>query len=138
MENYVLNIEKITLENNYFRNVLVTTEFQQLVVMSLNPSQDIGQEVHNLDQFIKIEEGSGKAILNGQEIEFGPGFSINIPKGTTHNIVNTSESEPLKLYTVYSPPNHKNGTIHKTKEEALKDEYDLPEKNVAIQEELSF
>lgn len=138
MDKYVNNIEKLTLENNNFRQVILTSENQQLVVMSLKPAEDIGMEIHNLDQFIKIEEGRGVAILNGQEIPFGPGFSINIPKGTNHNIVNSSDSEYLKLYTVYSPPNHKDGTIHQTKEDALKDEYDIPNNNLAIKEELSF
>ena len=138
MQNLVNNIEKLTLENNFFRNVLITTENQQLVVMSLNPKEDIGEEVHNLDQFIKIEEGSGIAILNGQKIPFGPGFSISIPKGTTHNIINDSEMEYVKLYTIYSPPDHKDGTIHQTKEEAMKDEYDIPEKSTLDINDLSF
>lgn len=138
MDKYVLNIEKLTLENNFFRKVLLTTENQQLVVMSLNPKEDIGQEIHNLDQFIKIEEGRGVVVLNGQEISFGPGFSLNIPKGTTHNVINTSEQEFVKLYTIYSPPNHKDGTIHQTKEEAFKDEYDIPDKAPISQSDLSF
>jgi len=138
MDKYVNNIEKITLENEFFRKVLVTTEFQQLVVMSLKPSEDIGMELHNLDQFIKVEEGSGIVSLNGEEIPFGPGFSINIPKGTNHNITNSSNSEFLKLYTIYSPPNHKDGTIHQTKQEAISDENDIPEKNTFNKEELSF
>jgi len=138
MEKYVLNIEKLTLENSYFRNVLITTENQQLVVMSLNPREDIGEEIHNLDQFIKIEEGSGIVVMNGQEIPFGPGYSINIPKGTTHNVINTSDIEYIKLYTVYSPPNHKHGITHETKEDALKDEYDIPQKTSLNTEELSF
>lgn len=119
MKEYVLNIEKQTFENEFFRRVLITTNNQQLVVMSLNPMEDIGMEVHpNVDQYIKIESGTGKAILNGEEIPFENGFSINIPMGTNHNIVNKSETEPLKLYTIYSPPEHKHGTIHKTKQEA--------------------
>lgn len=138
MDKYVNNIEKLTLENNYFRHVILTTENQQLVVMSLRPSEDIGMEVHNLDQFIKIEEGSGIAILNGEEISFGPGFSISIPKGVNHNIINSSNLDHLKLYTVYSPANHKDGLIHETKEDALKDEFDVPEKNLLNKEDLSF
>jgi mannose-6-phosphate isomerase-like protein (cupin superfamily) len=122
MNKFVNNIEKLTIENNYFRNVIITTSNQQLVVMSLNPNEDIGEEVHNnVDQFIKIEEGEGYAILNGEKTNFGPGFSINIPKGVTHNIVNSSSQEKLKLYTIYSPPEHKEETIHKTKAEALED-----------------
>jgi len=119
----VLNIEKETLENNFFRKVLLTTNHQQLVVMSLNPSEDIGMEAHdNLDQFIKIEQGEGVAILNGVETKFSSGFSVTIPAGTNHNIINTSAQNPLKIYTIYSPPNHQKGTVHKTKQEALENE----------------
>jgi len=119
----VLNIEKETLENNFFRKVLLTTNHQQLVVMSLNPSEDIGMEAHeNLDQFIKIEQGEGVVILNGVETKFFSGFSVTIPAGTNHNIINTSSQNPLKIYTIYSPPNHKEGTIHKTKQEAIENE----------------
>ena len=119
----VLNIEKETLENNFFRKVLLTTNHQQLVVMSLNPSEDIGMEAHdNLDQFIKIEQGEGVAILNGVETKFSSGFSVTIPAGTNHNIINISAQNPLKIYTIYSPPNHQQGTVHKTKQEALENE----------------
>ena len=119
----VLNIEKETLENNFFRKVLLTTNHQQLVVMSLNPSEDIGMEAHdNLDQFIKIEQGEGVAILNGVETKFSSGFSVTIPAGTNHNIINTSAQNPLKIYTIYSPPNHQKGTVHKTKQEAIENE----------------
>jgi mannose-6-phosphate isomerase-like protein (cupin superfamily) len=120
---FVNNIEKETLENNFFRKVLLTTKHHQLVVMSLNPSEDIGMEAHdNLDQFIKIEQGEGVAILDGVEIKFSSGFSVTIPAGTNHNIINTSSENPLKIYTLYSPPNHKDGTIHKTKQEAIENE----------------
>jgi len=125
--NLVNNIDKITNENNFFRHVILTTPNQQLVVMHLNPLEDIGEEKHILDQFIKIESGEGKAILDGQEFSFYAGYSINIPKGTVHNIINTSETNPIKLYTIYSPANHRDGIIHKTKSEALTDETDLPE-----------
>lgn len=123
----VNNIDKITNENNFFRHVILTTPNQQLVVMHLNPLEDIGEEKHTLDQFIKIESGEGKAILDGQEFSFSSGYSISIPKGTTHNIINTSETNPIKLYTIYSPANHRDGIIHKTKAEAMSDETDLPE-----------
>jgi mannose-6-phosphate isomerase-like protein (cupin superfamily) len=123
MTSFVNNIEEITLENSFFRKVVLTTKHQQLVVMHLNPQEDIGMEIHsNLDQFIKIESGEGKAILNGEEYSFSDGFSITISAGTNHNIINTSKDNPIKLYTVYSPPNHKDGIIHKTKEEALENE----------------
>lgn len=123
MTNLVNNIENLTNENTFFRKVILTTSHQQLVVMHLNPSEDIGMEVHNtIDQFIKIEKGEGRAVLNGEEFTFSDGFSINIPAGTNHNIINTSETNPLKIYTIYSPPNHKDGTVHKTKQEALENE----------------
>lgn len=123
MNKFVNDIDNLTSENNFFRKVILTTKHQQLVVMHLNPLEDIGLEVHNtIDQFIKIEGGSGKAILNGEEFDFSEGFSITIPAGTNHNIINTSETKPLKIYTIYSPPNHQDGTIHKTKQEALENE----------------
>jgi len=118
MIGYVINIEEKTLENNYFREVLFTTDKSQLVVMALKPGEDIGMEVHpEHDQFIRIESGKGRAIMNGEEHEISDGSAIVVPAGTQHNIVNTSEVA-MKLYTVYTPPDHKPGTIHKTKEEA--------------------
>lgn len=123
MSNLVNNIEELVTNNNFFRHVILTSKHQQLVVMHLNTKDDIGLEVHDtVDQFIKIESGEGKVILNGEEFTFSSGFSINIPAGTNHNILNTSEINPLKIYTIYSPPNHKDGTIHKTKQEALDNE----------------
>lgn len=117
MSIYVENIEKATLENPNFRKVLATNENSQLVVMSLRPSEDIGMEVHNdVDQFIRIEQGSGRAILDGQEYSIEDDFAIVIPAGTEHNIVNDSD-ENMKLYTVYSPAEHPDGTIHKDKTE---------------------
>jgi mannose-6-phosphate isomerase-like protein (cupin superfamily) len=119
MTGYITNIEKKTLENNYFREVLFTTNKSQLVVMSLKPGEEIGMEVHpEHDQFIKIELGSGKTIMNGEENEISDGYAVVIPAGTQHNIINTSEVV-MKLYTIYTPPEHKQGTIHKTKEEAV-------------------
>jgi mannose-6-phosphate isomerase-like protein (cupin superfamily) len=121
--NTVFNIDEITNQNNFFRKVILTTTHQQLVVMHLNPSEDIGMEAHpTVDQFIKIESGEGIAILNGEEFSFSEGYSITIPAGTNHNIINTSSEKPIKIYTIYSPPNHKDGTIHKTKQEALENE----------------
>jgi mannose-6-phosphate isomerase-like protein (cupin superfamily) len=116
---YVNNIEKDTLENENFRKVLNTAEHSQLVVMSLLPGEEIGNEVHpNVDQFIRLEQGTGKAVLNNSdEFELGENYAIVIPAGSWHNIINTG-SEKLKLYTIYTPPNHPEGTIHKTKEEA--------------------
>jgi mannose-6-phosphate isomerase-like protein (cupin superfamily) len=118
MKGYVSNIEQLALENSYFRNVLYTDERVQLVVMSLNPNEDIGEEVHQLDQFIRVEKGEGKSVLDGEEHALSNGSAIIIPSGTRHNIINTSSSNPMKLYTLYAPPNHKEGTIHKTKAEA--------------------
>lgn len=118
MKGYITNIEKKSLENEYFREVLYTDERLQLVVMSLKPSEDIGEEVHELDQFIRIEKGEGKAVLDGEETALADGSVVVIPQGTRHNIINTSSENPLKIYTLYAPPNHKDGTIHKTKEEA--------------------
>ncbi len=118
MTGYVINIEEKTLENSYFREVLFTTDKSQLVVMALKPGEEIGMEVHpEHDQFIKIESGKGKAVMNDEENEISEGYAVVIPAGTQHNIVNTSEVE-MKLYTVYTPPEHKQGTIHKTKDEA--------------------
>lgn len=118
MTGFVINIEKKSLENNYFREVLFTTDKSQLVVMSLKPGEEIGMEVHpEHDQFIRIEAGTGKAIMNGEESMIEDGSAVVVPAGAQHNIINTSDVE-MKLYTLYTPPEHKQGTIHKTKEEA--------------------
>src|SRR3989338_4177559 len=122
MKGYVENIEKLSLENKNFREVLYTAKNSQLVVMSLKPNEDIGEEVHDLDQFIRCEAGYGKAILDGDSHDISDGFVVVVPAGTKHNIINTSVDKPLKLYTLYSPPNHKDGTIHATKTEALANE----------------
>jgi len=121
MAGYVTNIEQKTLENEYFRQVLFTAKHMQVVVMTIKPSEDIGEEVHHLDQFIRIEKGDGKAILNGEEHSLKDGSIVVIPAGTKHNIINTGSSD-LKLYTIYAPPEHKDGTIHKTKADALENE----------------
>jgi len=119
MQGYIGNIEQNTLENEYFRKVLYTDKKAQLVVMSLQPGEEIGMEVHKIeDQFIRIEKGDGKAIVAGTESILEDGVAVVIPAGTEHNIINTSETASLKLYTLYSPPHHKDGTIHKTKAEA--------------------
>ncbi len=125
MTGYVGNIEDLTEENTTFRTVLFTSKNQQLVVMSLLPNEDIGEEVHaTVDQFLRIEEGEGKVVMDGQESAITKGSAIIVPAGTKHNIINTSATEPMKLYTVYSPPNHPDGKVHKTKAEALADETD--------------
>jgi len=124
MSLFVDNIEKITLENTNFRKVLATNEHSQLVVMSLKPMEDIGMEVHpSVDQFFRIDKGQGKVVLNGVEYNFSEGFAIVVPAATEHNVINTSETEDLKLYTIYSPANHPDGTIHATKEEAMNAEH---------------
>lgn len=122
MRGYVINIEKATLENENFRTVLYTAKSSQLVVMNLLPKEDIGMETHELDQFIKIESGQGLAILNGVEHKIRSGFAVVIPAGTEHNIINSSEAKPMKLYSVYAPPNHRDGVVHETKEDAEADE----------------
>ncbi len=118
MKGYVANIEKISLGNDYFRKVLYTAKNSQLVVMSLLPNEDIGAEVHQLDQFIRCESGKGKAVLDDVEHIISDGFVVVVPAGTKHNIINTTSDKPLKLYTLYSPPNHQDGVIAKTKAEA--------------------
>ena len=124
MKGYVTNIEERALTNKFFREVLYTDQNVQLVVMSLLPSEDIGEEVHTLDQFLRVEKGTGTAVLDGVEHAIADGSAIVVPKGTLHNIINTSTTEPMKLYTLYAPPNHIDGTIHKTKAEAEADEGD--------------
>jgi mannose-6-phosphate isomerase-like protein (cupin superfamily) len=120
MAGYLINIEKKSLENNFFREVLFTGPHSQLVVMSLAPGDEIGLETHDdIDQFIRVEAGKGKAILNGEEHDLEDGSAVVIPAGTEHNIINISRQESLKLYTVYSPPEHPQGTVHKNKAEAL-------------------
>lgn len=120
MAGYSTNIQKASLENEYFREVLFTGEHTQLVVMSLAPGEDIGLETHDdVDQFIRVESGKAKAILDDEVHDLENGSAVVVPAGTRHNIVNRSQSETLKLYTLYSPPQHPQGTIHKTKAEAL-------------------
>ena len=115
MKGLVINIEKATLENDYFRKVLHTADNSQLVVMSLQPGEDIGMEVHDLDQFIRFESGSGKVILDGEEHTVEDDWAVVIPAGVEHNVVNTSDSEKMKLYSIYSPAEHPAGTVHQTK-----------------------
>lgn len=125
MVGYVGNIEEKTLANTFFRQVIFTGAHSQLVVMCLKANEDIGLEVHqNVDQFFRIEEGVGKVILNGEEHSVKNADAIVVPAGVEHNVINTSADKELKLYTIYSPANHKDGTVHKTKAEALVDESD--------------
>lgn len=119
MTGFVGDIEELTEGNGYFRRVLYTGKHAQLVVMCLKPGEDIGEEVHdNVDQFFRFEEGRGKVVINGKESAVKDGMAIIVPAGARHNIINTSEKEDLKLYTLYSPPNHPDGTVHKNKAEA--------------------
>jgi mannose-6-phosphate isomerase-like protein (cupin superfamily) len=119
MKGYFTNIEKETLENENFRKVLYTSKYSQLVLMSLKPKEEIGMEIHpDNDQFFRIEKGQGKCLIDGNEYELNDGVAIVVPAGAEHNVINTSDSEELKLYTIYSPPHHKDGIVRKTKEEA--------------------
>lgn len=123
MIGYTNDIEKQTLENENFRKVIFTGPQMQLVVMSLEPGQEIGSEVHEgHDQFFRVEEGEGKVIMNGEEHLVHPDWAAIVPAGTEHNFINTSTEKKLKLYTIYAPPEHDPGTVHVTKEEALASE----------------
>jgi mannose-6-phosphate isomerase-like protein (cupin superfamily) len=125
MTTFLQNIEASTLQNNNFRQVLYTGQHTQLVLMSLLPSEEIGMEVHEIvDQFIRVEAGSGTVIMNGEEHLIKDGDAFVIPAKTQHNVINTSTDAPLKLYTLYSPPHHKDGITHKTKQEAEADTED--------------
>ncbi len=120
MKGFVGNIEEKTLANAYFREVLYTGQHAQLVVMSLKPGEEIGMEVHpQVDQFFRFEQGEGKVIIDGEESVVKDKFAVIVPAGSQHNVINTSQTEDLKLYTIYSPPNHPEGTIHKTKADAM-------------------
>ena len=120
MTGYVGPIEKLTEKNTFFRQVLYTGKHAQLVLMCLQPGEEIGNEVHaNVDQFFRIEQGQAKFVFNGSEEHLaGEGDAIIVPAGAYHNVINVSKTQPLKLYTLYSPPNHPDGTVHKTKAEA--------------------
>ena len=121
MKGFVQNIESIAVKNEEFRQVLYTARNCQLVVMSLKPREEIGMEVHELDQFFRVEEGVGEAVLDGVHRIISAGFAVLVPAGTNHNIVNTG-TVPMKLYTLYSPPNHRDGVVHHTRAEAEADD----------------
>lgn len=117
---YVVNLEKLTEENTNFRKVLYTAHHSQLVLMSLKPGEEIGMETHpDNDQFLRIESGDGKAIIDGNEQVFSAGFCVVIPAGSEHNIVNTSDTAEIKLYTLYSPAHHRLDVVQATKAEAM-------------------
>ncbi|HSX41919.1 MAG TPA: cupin domain-containing protein [Candidatus Saccharimonadales bacterium] len=124
MRGYKANVEHLTLENNNFREVLYTAEHSQLVLMNLLPNEEIGEEVHTVDQFFRFEKGDGKTVLDGVEQIVGDGDVVIVPAGTRHNVINTSATEPLKLYTIYSPPNHRDRVIHATKAQGEADQTD--------------
>ncbi len=119
MHGYIANIEKLSVENPHFRKVLYTDKNTQLVIMSLLPHEEIGEEVHDVDQFFRIEKGSGTMVIHGEPQAVGDGSVIIVPAGTRHNIM--AGAETMKLYTLYAPPHHRDGVIHRTKAEAEAD-----------------
>ena len=123
MKGYITNIEKATVENADYRRVLYTAKNSQLVLMSLKAGEEIGEETHHLDQFIRFEEGKCKVILDGVEHVMEKDYAVVIPAGTKHNVINIGETD-LKLYSIYSPPEHKDGTVHKTKADAAEEYFD--------------
>jgi len=120
MKGFVQDIESLAVRNEDFRRVLYTAKNCQLVVMSLMPGEEIGMEIHHLDQFFRVEEGIGEAVLDGVSTVIRAGFAVVVPAGTNHNIVNTG-NVALKLYTIYAPPNHRDGVVHPTRDEAEAD-----------------
>lgn len=120
MKGFAQNIERVAVENQEFRRVLYTARNCQLVVMSLQPKEEIGAEVHQLDQFFRVEEGTGEAVLDGVRHAISDGFALVVPAGANHNIINTG-NVALKLYTLYAPPNHRDGVVHRTRDEAEAD-----------------
>lgn len=121
MIGFTEDIERITRENETFRTVLYTAAYMQLVVMSIPAGEDIGEEMHGQDQFLRIEEGDGAAILDGVEHSLSDGSAVVVPAGTRHNIRNVSSDKPLKLYSLYALPHHEDGVVHLTKEDAEAD-----------------
>jgi mannose-6-phosphate isomerase-like protein (cupin superfamily) len=120
MKGYVQDIEGITVKNEEFRRVLYTTSNCQLVVMALKPKEEIGMEAHKPDQFFRVEEGTGEAVLDEVRTMISAGFAVLVPSGTNHNIINTG-TVPMKLYTIYAPPHHRDGVLHHTRAVAESD-----------------
>ena len=120
MKGFIKDIESIAVKNEEFRRVLYTARNCQLVIMSLKPKEEIGAEVHTLDQFFRVEEGAGEAVLDGTRTAITAGFAVIVPAGANHNIINTGDV-PLKLYTLYAPPNHRDGVVHHTRADAEAD-----------------
>ncbi len=126
MKGFFAHIEKDAIANNNFRQVLYTSTHSQLVLMCLQPKEDIGMEIHaDNDQFFRIESGTGQCIIDGNEYELKDGVAIVVPAGARHNVINTSASETLKLYTIYSPAHHKDGIVRPSKQEAMANEADF-------------
>ena len=121
MKGFVQDIEYAAVKNDAFRRVLYTAQHCQLVVMALEPKEEIGAEVHTLDQFFRVEAGTGEAILDGVTTAIRAGFAVVVPAGARHTIINTGTG-PLKLYTLYAPPNHRDGVVHHTRVEAERDD----------------
>lgn len=120
MKGYQANIEKDTLKNTDFRRVLYTGKYSQLVLMSLKPGEEIGEEIHgNIDQFFRFEEGEGVVVIDHVKHVVGDGVAVIVPAGALHNVINTSKRESLKLYTIYSPPEHQDKVVRQTKADAL-------------------
>src|SRR5512141_792413 len=120
MKGFVQNIESLAVKNAEFRQVVYTAKHCQLVLMALKPKEEIGAEVHKLDQFFRVEEGRGEAVLDGVRTAIRAGFAVLVPAGTRHNIINTGAA-PMKLYTLYAPPNHRDGIVHHTRANAEAD-----------------
>ena len=120
MKGFVQDIEDLAVKNDDFRRVLYTARHCQLVVMALKPNEEIGAEVHTLDQFFRVEEGTGEVVLDGVRTAIRAGFAVMVPAGANHNIINTG-SAPLKLHTLYAPPNHRDGVVHHTRADAEAD-----------------
>ncbi|MEO6077901.1 MAG: cupin domain-containing protein [Candidatus Andersenbacteria bacterium] len=121
MNGYIQNIEKLAIENTNFRTVAYTAKHSQLTLMHLQPKEEIGMEVHDVDQFLRIEKGSGRAVLDGVTTSIADGSAVIVPAGVNHNIINDSDTEPMKLYTLYCPPHHRDGVVHVTKADAEND-----------------
>jgi len=121
MKGFIKDIEALAVKNTNFRKVLYTAKNCQLVLMSLKPKEEIGMEVHHLDQFFRVEKGAGEAILDGVRTKIKAGFAVLVPAGANHNIINTGRV-PMKLYTIYAPPNHRDGVVHRTRAKAEADD----------------
>ena len=121
MKGFIKDIESETRANNNFRRVLYTAKNSQLVLMNLKPTEEIGEEIHDVDQFFRFESGQGAVVIDGVRSEVTDGLAVIVPAGAKHNVINASDTEPLKLYTLYCPPHHRDGIVHTTKDAALKD-----------------